>query len=114
MELTDHRKNEIIAFKVTCLGEEKIIETYFGEYRNLMVLLNEKFYLESFGECKGMGRCCTCVVAVKAVENCLVEMHRNEANTLSKAGVDQPDMRLACQIMIDEELDNAEITIGDF
>jgi ferredoxin, 2Fe-2S len=110
MELTEQRKKEMIVFKVTYFGEEKIIETDRGEYRNLMALLNEKFYLENFGECRGMGRCCTCVVAVKAVENCLVEMQRNEANTLNKAGVDQPDMRLACH----EELDNAEITIGDF
>jgi len=114
MELTGQGKNNTIAFKVICFDEEKMIQTYQGEYRNLMTLLNEKFYLESFGECRGMGRCCTCVVEVVAMENCLVGKQRNEANTLNKMGVDKPNMRLACQIMIDEELDNAEITIGVF
>jgi 2Fe-2S ferredoxin len=114
MELLADTKKATIVFKVNYFEEEKIIETQLGEYRNLMVLLNEKFYLESFGECKGMGRCCTCVVEIKAMENCLVEMHRNEASTLSKSGIHQPGMRLACQIVINEELNNAEVTIGFF
>ena len=114
MELLAETKKATIVFKVNYFEEKKIIETHVGEYRNLMVLLNEKFYLESFGECKGMGRCCTCVVEIKAMENCLVEMQRNEASTLSKSGIHQSGMRLACQIAINEELNNAEVTIGFF
>jgi 2Fe-2S ferredoxin len=114
VELAEQKINDTIAFKVICFDEEKMIQTYKGEYRNLMTLLNERFYLESFGECRGMGRCCTCVVKVKAMENCLAGKQRNEASTLNKMGIDQPNMRLACQIMIDEELDNAEITIDVF
>jgi 2Fe-2S ferredoxin len=114
MALLAETKKATIVFKVNYFEEKKIIETHVGEYRNLMVLLNEKFYLESFGECKGMGRCCTCVVEIKAMENCLVEMQRNEASTLSKSGIHQSGMRLACQIVINEELNNAEVTIGFF
>lgn len=112
MELVAGTKKATIVFKVNYFEEEKIIETHIGEYRNLMVLLNEKFYLESFGECRGMGRCCTCVVEIKAAENCLIEMHRNEASTLGKSGIHKPGMRLACQIIINEELNNAEVTIS--
>lgn len=114
MELLNETKKATIVFKVHYFEEEKIIETHVGEYRNLMVLLNEKFYLESFGECRGMGRCCTCVVEIKAKENCLVEMQRNEASTLGKSGIHQSGMRLACQIVINEELNNAEVIIPSF
>lgn len=107
-------RKETIVFKVKCFEEEKIIESYTGEYRNLMVLLNEKFYLESFGECRGMGRCCTCTVEIKGKKNCLVEKQRNEASTLEKVGMNQSNIRLACLILIDEELDDAEVTIGYF
>jgi len=110
-----HRRGEnMIVFKVKYFEEEKIIESFTGEYRNLMVLLNEKFYLESFGECRGMGRCCTCVVEIKAKENSLTEKQRNEASALGKIGLDQPNLRLACQILIDEQLNDAEITLGYF
>jgi ferredoxin, 2Fe-2S len=114
MELLADRKKATIIFKVNNFGEEKIIQTQVGEYRNLMVLLNENFYLESFGECKGMGRCCTCVVEIKTMENCLVEMQRNEATALSKSGIHQSGIRLACQIVINDELNNAEVTISSF
>jgi 2Fe-2S ferredoxin len=106
-------KKEIIVFKVKYFEEEKTIESYTGEYRNLMVLLNEKFYLESFGECRGMGRCCTCAIEIRAKGNCLAEKQRNEASALGKIGMDQPNIRLACQILIDEQLDNAEVIIGN-
>jgi 2Fe-2S ferredoxin len=54
---------KIIVFK----GDEKIqLFTYTNEYRNLMELLSDKLYLENFGECKGMGRCCTCLIKINS------------------------------------------------
>ena len=111
MELLTETKKGTIVFRVNYCDEEKVIETYAGEYRNLMVLLNEKFYLESFGECSGMGRCCTCVVEIKATTNNLAGLQRNEASTLHKAGIHQAGMRLACQIVINAELDNAIVRL---
>jgi 2Fe-2S ferredoxin len=109
MEVTTGRT--IISFTVHSFGEETLVQTHVGEYRNLMVLLNEKFYLENFGECGGMGRCGTCVVAVINYPVELSDSGRNEAATLSKAGITNSKMRLACQILIDEELQGATISI---
>ena len=39
-----------IQFTVIEEGTEQIMETYYGEYRNLMALLKDKLYLDSFGE----------------------------------------------------------------
>lgn len=44
-----------IKFTVVENNVEQGVETYRGEYRNLMFLLKDKFYPEYFGECGGMG-----------------------------------------------------------
>ena len=46
MGLSAEIKQKLFTFTVKYLDEENIVQTYTGEYRNLMVLLNEKFYLE--------------------------------------------------------------------
>lgn len=113
MELNAETNKSVIVFKVVYSGAEEIVETYRGEYRNLMVLLTDKFYPESFGECRGMGRCCTCVVEIQSPGNRLAGMARNEAVTLGKAGISQVNMRLACQVGIDEALENALVMLKD-
>ena len=50
-------------------GRVRLVETYTGEYRNLMALITDKIYVEDFGECKGMGRCGTCVIEIIKTEN---------------------------------------------
>ncbi|MEO6845231.1 MAG: hypothetical protein ABI184_08660, partial [Ginsengibacter sp.] len=67
MELFDPHKRDII-FSLTCLNETIKVSTYKGEFRNLMVLINEKIYVEDFGECKGIGRCGTCLVEVEGLD----------------------------------------------
>lgn len=42
-----------ISFTIIGEGEEYMVETYTGEYRNLMALITDKIYVEDFGECKG-------------------------------------------------------------
>jgi 2Fe-2S ferredoxin len=91
--------------------EDHVINTYNSEYRNLMVLINEKIYLEDFGECKGMGRCGTCVVEVINTGSKLCSFDRNEETTIKKTGITNPNYRLACQILIDEKLANATFRI---
>jgi ferredoxin, 2Fe-2S len=51
----------MIFFFVTFGEESYAIETYHGEYRNLMQLISDKIFIEGFGECKGMGRCGICM-----------------------------------------------------
>ena len=92
--------------------EEAIkIATYEGEYRNLMILINEKIYVEDFGECKGIGRCGTCLVEAEGLTASAEIMQRNEKATLEKSAVKNQNLRLSCQIMINDSLKNAIIKI---
>lgn len=80
------------------------------EYRNLMTLINEMVFVEDFGECRGIGRCGTCLVEIQT-KMPLPGKERNEQSTLDKCAVKVPDLRLACQIMIDERLQDAQVRI---
>ena len=86
-------------------GEKHSIATYTGEYRNLMMLLYDKFYLDDFGECKGTGRCGTCHVQVLGDYGGLLYRTGNENSTLCKMTGVTDRRRLACQMNIDEKLD---------
>ncbi|MEO6948128.1 MAG: 2Fe-2S iron-sulfur cluster-binding protein [Ginsengibacter sp.] len=99
-----------IFFKLINGKEEITVQTHEGEYRNLMVLINEKVYVEDFGECKGIGRCGTCLVEIDSPQDA-PEMDRNEKSTLGKCDVQNENLRLACQIMIDNYLQNAIVKI---
>ncbi len=100
-----------IHVKVLLGDEEYMLETYTNEYRNLMMLLYDKIYIEDFGECKGMGRCGTCVVEILESTNNMSGTVRNEEATLKKTGVANTNIRLSCQIMVNEDLKNATIRI---
>jgi len=100
-----------ITLSLTYFTETISVTTYEGEYRNLMVLINEKIYVEDFGECKGIGRCGTCLVEVHGLGASANAMERNEKATLAKCAVKNKNLRLACQIMINNALHNASIKI---
>jgi 2Fe-2S ferredoxin len=104
-----------IQFTAWYEGEKYELQTYEGEYRNLMVLLYDKIYIESFGECKGMGRCGTCVVKVEGLPEAIDTLDRNEESTLFKMGIiQQQNIRLACQLLVDKNLENVIVRIvGD-
>lgn len=104
-------KTKDICIKVLTDDEELQLQTYTYEYRNLMMLLFDKIYLEDFGECKGMGRCGTCMIEIIAIENKLSDFGRNERETMKKAGAANSNKRLACQILVTNELHNATIRI---
>jgi 2Fe-2S ferredoxin len=92
-------------------GVVTTIETTVGAYRDLMVLLNDKLYLDNFGECGGMGRCATCVVKTDGIKGKTNNKERNEPTTLHKMGYTENNIRLACQLMITEDLDGAIIEL---
>jgi ferredoxin, 2Fe-2S len=104
-----HEKD--ISFTLIYFDEEIKIETYEGEFRNLMILINEKIYVEDFGECKGIGRCGTCLVEVENLGSDASVMERNEKSTLAKCAVQKPNLRLSCQTMINHALQNSRIKI---
>ena len=87
------------------------IETYEGEYKNLMFLLRDNLYLDSFGECSGMGRCATCVIKIEGLTGNAVVKDRNEPVTLSKIGFTEENIRLSCQLLINEDLNGVEIEL---
>lgn len=85
--------------------------TYQGEYRNLMALLYDKFYIEDFGECKGIGRCGTCHIHILNHSEELLNKVGNETTTLNKMDFVDSNSRLACQIMIDKKLHGLQIEV---
>ncbi len=106
-----NKTKTIIRFSVIVEKEEYEIETFTGEYRSLMALLCDKIYVESFGECKGMGRCGTCVVKITGLRKAITALQRNEEQTLAKMGVQFTGMRLSCQILADESLANTVVHV---
>ena len=94
---------------ITILYEDRefVLHTHEGEYRNLMMLIYDRIYIEGFGECRGMGRCGTCVIEM--IGSAMPDLYlrdRNENTTLIKMGIINPRMRLACQIRIEPSLHN--------
>lgn len=102
-----------IRFSVFEDGIETEIETYDGEYKNLMFLLKDNLLLDSFGECSGMGRCATCVIKIEGLTGNAIVKDRNEPVTLSKSGFTEENIRLSCQLMINQDLNGVEIELVD-
>ncbi len=90
---------------------EQIIKTYFGAYRSLMVLLKEELYIDSFGECGGVGRCATCIVKTSGISGDLAIKDRNEPATLSKMGYEEENVLRSCQLLITKDLEGSSIEI---
>ena len=88
------------------------IQTYSYEYRSLMALLYDKIYIDDdFGECKGMGRCGTCIIQILNPKKEITFFDRNERATLSKMGISGEHIHLSCQIELNDYIDGLEIEI---
>lgn len=92
-------------------GQKFHVTTYQGEYRSLMVLLYDKFYLDGFGECKGTGRCGTCHIRVLSSNGQLPSNVGNEITTLSKMISANNHSRLSCQMILDETMDGLVVEV---
>lgn len=101
-----------ISFTIINSGKEQLMSTYEYEYRNLMALLKDKLCLEDFGECGGMGRCATCMVEVSGLKGRANTMKRNEETSIRKTGLPYLNIRLSCQILINEDLEGAVVNIS--
>jgi 2Fe-2S ferredoxin len=100
-----------IIFTILYSDEERLIQTYAGEFRNLKGLIRDTFYLENFGECGGMGRCATCMIEIKGLTGEAANYKRNEETTLHRLMPEKANVRLSCQVEIDDELANTYIKI---
>lgn len=102
---------ETITINVICDEVAYELKTYTGEYRNLMMLIYDRIYIDFFGDCKGMGRCGTCMIKILDNDTALPASDRNEAATIRKSGITTDGIRLSCQIMVDHLLDNITVKI---
>ena len=100
-----------IQFTVIEEGQRQQIATFHGTYANVMYLLKDKLFLNSFGECGGMGKCATCIVKTTGVKGNSTIKDRNEPNTLTKLGHTEENIRLSCQLFITQDLEGAQIEI---
>lgn len=100
-----------ITVKVLYGDQEFELKAYANEYRNLMMLIYDKIYVDDFGECTGMGRCGTCLVEFLNDPNGVTHMNRNGDTTIDKAGMKIASSRLSCQILVDKALHNSKIRI---
>jgi 2Fe-2S ferredoxin len=85
--------------------------TYTNEYRSLMMLIYDRLITEGFGECLGMGKCGTCLVEIteRRIEPTAYE--RNGEVNLLKTGVQGGNIRLSCQLIIDEKMDGLAVKV---
>ncbi|PWV55638.1 2Fe-2S iron-sulfur cluster-binding protein [Chitinophaga sp. S165] len=100
-----------INIKVLLGDEEHDLVTYKGEYRSLMMLLFDRLYIEDFGECRGVGRCGTCLIEIIDGGPSLEAYDRNEEMTMMRLGHDTERCRLSCQIPIDDDLNGIKIRV---
>ncbi|ATP55618.1 ferredoxin [Pedobacter ginsengisoli] len=86
------------------------LQTFPNEYRSLMMLIFDRIGPEEFGVCLGMGKCGTCLVEV-IQGHTLTDFDRNENTTLAKHGVNNLNIRMACQLLIDEQCNGMIVKI---
>ena len=106
-----NKTREDIKITVTHNNEQHILETYTHGYRSLMHFIFDKMYIEDFGDCKGMGRCGTCLVEILNEQYPASNFERNELTTLRRLGEIPSNTRLACQILVDERVNNLHCRI---
>ncbi|WP_417360551.1 2Fe-2S iron-sulfur cluster-binding protein [Galbibacter sp.] len=93
------------------LGDEHQGEFKTNEYHNLMELLFDK-YLQDWGECKGRAWCGTCHIQI--LEGQISdEMNAEEKHTLSIIDSATKRSRLACQILLNADLDGIVFKIEE-
>lgn len=106
-----NRPEKNILVTVDYDGQLHEIRTYPNEYRSLMMLIYDRIYTEAFGECLGMGKCGTCIVEIIDKRQEPTAYERNEDVNLERTGVKGENIRLSCQLMVDENLDGLTVKV---
>ena len=84
-----------ISLTIIYKGESYLIQTYLNEYGSLMTLISAHLAIPGFGLCCGMGSCGTCLVTIG-----------NKYASASRSV-------MACDMQINDELSNTQITISN-
>jgi len=106
------REKDIVLF-VEYNGNVQRIETFAGEYRNLMVLIKDQLWVDGMGECGGMARCGTCLVELKNAAESLIVMEGKEAAVIKRTITTHSNIRLACQLLVDETINGLQVKVID-
>ncbi|WP_100614771.1 2Fe-2S iron-sulfur cluster-binding protein [Confluentibacter citreus] len=79
------------------------------QYPNLMELIVDTYY-EDIGECLGRGLCGTCHVKIQSgsINDSIEPVEKETLNNLYNSDTNS---RLACQIMLDEKINNMTFKI---
>lgn len=105
------KRKEIFKITVTDSYDEvfnlSFTKHQYPSLRELIV----NHYPEEFGECKGRGLCGTC--HIKRISNHLISplIEINEMKTLKNTYETDINSRLACQIMLNEKINNMTFKI---
>lgn len=97
-------------FVTDSFGEDHILEYRKHEFRNLMELLVDRLY-DDIGECRGRALCGTCHIRVWTNGEKLGKKDLLEKQTLGDQYEIFENSRLACQILLDGDLDGTKIQI---
>ena len=76
-----------------------------------MQLLADKIVLDDFGACKGTGKCGTCMISSLNKPYSKSDYYSNELNTLSKFDSETKNLRLSCQLLINEDIQELHLEI---
>ena len=101
----------MIKISVVFEGETHYLETKRHTYANLMMWLFDELMDDDFGECRGTGRCGTCLIEILEEPSSLEGFERNESSTLNKMNIKELQTRLSCQLLVDERLNGIKIKI---
>jgi 2Fe-2S ferredoxin len=92
-------------------GNRQTVETFAGEYRNLMVLIKDQLWVEGIGECGGMARCGTCMVELLNAGDNLIATDIKETAVIRRTITSGSTIRLSCQMLVDETLNGLHIKV---
>jgi 2Fe-2S ferredoxin len=87
------------------------LKTHKNEYRSLMQLIYDQIITDDFGDCKGTGRCGTCLIEILNNPKIANQQFGNETATINKLDQIVKNSRLACQILIDNQINNLQCKI---
>ncbi|NHA02651.1 2Fe-2S iron-sulfur cluster binding domain-containing protein [Mucilaginibacter sp. HC2] len=100
-----------IVIHVEYSGELYELRTYNNEYRSLMMLIYDRIFTDGFGECLGMGKCGTCLIEITNKLQEPAAYERNGDANLQRAGQTGENIRLSCQLLIDEKIDGLAVKV---
>ncbi len=94
-------ERNLVVHIIDSVGQVNSIRFYKWEYHSLQAMISDRLY-EDTGDCKGKGICGTCHVKAMSKSTVLGE---EENRTLSKTVGVTDCSRLACQVELDESID---------